>query len=103
MPAMLRKFNYANVLLNEEPVREHIGVLRKSGGYQYTRWLGFIERKQAKCLESAKPVKLEVHSISLTNGFLSDWTKLPPGKHVQGCLVSAGVYAVTIEGEPRIV
>jgi len=103
MPSLLRKFNYANIVLHEIPVNQNIGVLSKTGEYKYKPWIGFIELKQAKQLPGAKPVKLEVHSTSLSDGFLSDWVKVEPGKHVQGCMVQEGVYAVTIEGEPRLV
>ena len=75
----------------------------RSEGYRYLRWLGFIDVEQARVIPSARPVKLLADAASPSDGLTSDWLALPPGKHVQGCLIAAGVFGITENGHPRIV
>jgi len=103
MPALRRKLNHRNIVLLERPSRETIGVATRSGDYRYLRWLGFLDIQQARVIPSARPVKLLVDATTPSDGFASDWVSLPPGKHVQGCLIAAGVFGITENGRPRIV
>ena len=103
MPALRRKLNHRHIELRAIPTHEHVGVLKRTGGYRFEPWLGFIHTQQAKALEGAKPVRLQVVSYSASYGIDDDWQDVPPGQHVQGCLVSHGVYAVLHNGKPRLV
>lgn len=98
----MKTLNYRRIVLDEYTSHESVGVLVRSGGYRYLRWLGFIELEKAKGLKNAKPVKLEIRAISKTDGF-GDWEQLLENQHVQGCLTPLGVYGVIQEGSPRIV
>jgi hypothetical protein len=103
MPALRRKLNHRNIVLLETPSRETIGVATRSEGYRYLRWLGFIDVEQARVIPSPRPVKLLADAASPSDGLTSDWLALPPGKHVQGCLIAAGVFGIIENGHPRIV
>ncbi len=94
---LLRKFNHRNIELHGDSRGESIGVLTKDGSYRYVPWLGFIERRHAKGI-GGRPVKLEVARIGHTDGWHTSWRDVEPGRHVQGCLVARGVYAVTEQG-----
>ncbi len=71
---------------------ETVGVLRRDGSYDYRRWLGFIDRSQARSL--GKPVKLQIARVGHQGEFHIEWRDVAKGRHVQGCLTSKGVYAV---------
>lgn len=103
MPALRRKLNHRNIVLLATPSRETIGVAMRAGDYRYLRWLGFVDVDQARVIPSARPVKLLAGAASLSDGFTSDWVSLPPGRHVQGCLIPAGVFGITESGRPKIV
>lgn len=98
MPLVLGRYlNKRFIQLDEHTRGQAVGVLRRSGGYQYVRWLGFISREDAKKL--GRPVKLEVRRIGRQDALSVEWKEVPPGKHVQGCLVREGAYAVV---EPAV-
>ncbi len=109
MIVLRRQFNYKVIQLSEEPSAEVVGVLTKQGDYTYVQWGGFIKLATAKSYDTAKPVKLEISEYTLEYSIAADWTKVPPGKHVQGCLMSTPdghslrVYGITVDGAPRII
>lgn len=95
MPALVRRFNYRNVELYPETRGETIGVLLGDGSSKFCRWLGFIDREQAKRLPDARPVKLVASRYSNESDIGGNWQDVPADCCVQGCLTSKGVYAVT--------
>ena len=86
------RLNYRLIELTGETRGEDVGVLTRTGEYQYVRWLGFMSRDAAK--GTGRPVKLRIHRIGRTQGFGTTWEEVPKGKHVQGCMTKDGVYAV---------
>ncbi len=93
------RLNYRLIELTAKP-GETVGVLTRAGEYQYVRWLGFVDRDDAKA--TGRPVKLQIHRIGRSQGFSTSWEEVPKGKHVQGCLTAAGVYGV-VEAAIRLV
>jgi len=94
------RLNYRLVELTGTPGGESVGVLLRSGEYQYVRWLGFIERDKAAYI--GKPVKIRIDRIGRLQSVSKVWQDVPAGKHVQGCLTERGVLAV-IEGSVRLI
>jgi hypothetical protein len=94
MPALCRRLNYRNIELRDDTVGQTVGVVLTSGGSRQLPWLGFISLEDAKRMNGARAVKIEVTRYS-DSGF--DWIDLGPGEYVQGCLTDRGVYAVTTE------
>jgi len=96
MPLILARWlNNRLIELRPDTKSETVGVLTRQGDYRYVRWLGFVERSQAAKL--GRPVKLEINRIGHAGDFGAHWQDVPSGRHVQGCLTSAGVYAVVDE------
>ena len=85
MHTLVRKQNYRNIELIDSTEGETVGVVRRDGSVQQIRWLGFINRKDAK-RSPGQSVKLAISRV--------DGADLAPGEYVQGCLTDAGVYAV---------
>ena len=73
MPALVRRQNYRNVELYPETRGETIGVLLADGSCKFCRWLGFIDRDEAKRLPHARPVKLIVSRYSNESGLGGNW------------------------------
>ena len=94
------RLNYRLVELSGTPGGESVGVLLRTGEYQYVRWLGFIERDKAVYI--GKPVKIRIDRIGIPSGMSTVWDDAPAGKHVQGCLTERGVFAV-VENSVRLV
>ena len=103
MPALLRKFNYRNIVLADGVAAEQVGVISNAGDTRYFPWLGFIERQTARTLPGAASVRLETHGYSPGDGYCDPWQPIDQGMHVRGCLVSAGVYAIVENGVPRVI
>ena len=103
MPSLLRRFNYKNIVFDEDASRQSIGVLKRDGSIQYVRWLGFISLEGAKTIPHSKAVKLEVFAVSEQNTLDYNWDNLGDGEYIQGCLTTSGVFGVLLEGKPRIV
>jgi hypothetical protein len=82
---LIRKQNYRNIFLDDATEGETVGVLRRDGSVRQVRWLGFINRQDAR-RSRGRPVKLVISRV--------DCEDLAPGQYVQGCLTDAGVYAV---------
>ena len=98
MPLILARYlNQRLIKLSGDTKGEAVGVLRRSGEYRYVRWLGFINRDEAK--SHGKPVKLEISRIGMASDVGVVWEDVPKGKHVQGCLTRDGAYAVV---EPHV-
>lgn len=57
-------------------------------------WLGFLHIEDAKNLDTAQPVKLEIARVGHAGALCPSWTDVEPGKQVQARLVQHGVYAV---------
>ncbi len=89
---LTRRLNYKVIELRSTTHGQTIGVLQRNGDYLYLSWLGFIDREKARCVGT--PVRLKVSRIGLMNEWDTQWSEVPTGKHVQGCLTSDGVYAV---------
>ena len=83
---LFRKQNYRNIRLEQDTENETVGVLTRDGKAHPVRWLGFIDRAEAKQIRG-RPVKLVISRVGRID--------LEPGQYVQGCLVEGGVYAVT--------
>ncbi len=96
MPALCRRLNYRNIELHPDTKGETVGVYMANGRSRQVKWLGFVQLDEAKRLDRAKAVKLDVARYSDTG---IDWIDLQPGEFVQGCLTSEGAYAVTT---PRV-
>lgn len=94
---LARYLNKRMIRLDQDTTTEHVGILRRSGEYRYVRWLGFIDREQAKT--AGKPVKLEIARVGRLRGYNIAWEDVPTGSHVQGCLTRRGAFAVV---EPMI-
>jgi len=89
---LARRINHRLIELHPNTRGETVGVLRRDGSYDYRPWLGFIDRKQARRL--GKPVKLQITRVGYQADVHIDWRDVAKGRHVQGCLTAAGVYAV---------
>lgn len=97
LPALVRRLNYRNIELYRDTRGETIGVYLKNGDVQYVRWLGFISVDEAKALDGARPVKLEVSRYTDEPGIGVNWIDVPSDRFVQGCLIESGAFAVTSE------
>lgn len=100
MPSLCWKFNYRNIELHADTRAETIGVLLRNGEFRYRRWIGFIDEEKARRLPSALPVLLQVTRYC-DGDYPTGWVEVPSGHFVQGCLIEAGVYAVT-RGQVRV-
>lgn len=89
---LARRLNQRLIELHAHTRGETVGVLRRDGTYEFCPWLGFVDRKQARGL--GKPVKLQVARVGYHVDVHIDWRDVAKGRHVQGCLTPAGVYAV---------
>jgi hypothetical protein len=96
------RLNKRLIELEDGSTGQTIGVVRKSGGARYLRWLGFMDLDTAKSLPGAKPVKLIAECVGVRKGIGTEWTAIPEGQHVQGCLVENGVYGIAAT-RPRVV
>lgn len=106
MPVIHRRQNYRNIMLHAEPNSNGVGVRRRDGSLGYKRWLGFVDVGQAKEWGEqgrCKPVLLEAVAVTSGDRLTGPWVQVPPGGHVQGCLINTGVYGVLVDGMPRIV
>jgi|GEM_PF-1512770 len=83
---LFRKQNYRNIRLEQDTEHQTVGVLTRDGKDHHVRWLGFIDRAEAKQIRG-RPVKLVISRVGRID--------LEAGQYVQGCLVENGVYAVT--------
>ena len=82
-----RRLNYRNIQLTSDTKNQHVGYDAGDGEAKYVRWLGFIERHEARRLAGARPVRL----VCISQVGFSD---VAPGKAVHGCLTAEGAYAV---------
>jgi hypothetical protein len=100
MPSLRIKWNYRQdtAIPSSTPVR----VLRRDGSWAIKVWLGFVDVAIAKQIPKARPVKLEVYGYALNDHGL-EVVYLKEGQFIQGALTRLGVYAVTVEGVPRVV
>ncbi len=89
---LARRLNKRLIELHDNTLGETVGILRRDGTYEYRSWLGFVDRNQARHLGS--PVKLQVARVGYLGDTHISWRDVSRGRHVQGCLTAAGVYAV---------
>ena len=82
-----RRLNYRNIQLTSDTKNQHVGYDAGDGEAKYVRWLGFIERHEARRLAGARPVRL----VCISRVGFSD---VAPGEAVHGCLTAEGAYAV---------
>lgn len=102
-----RRQNYRNVQLAADTRAEQVGYLLPGGERRFVAWLGFIERREARCLRGARPVRLvEISRVGYFDGVSVQWENLPASTYVHGCLTEKGAYAlydatVVMVGEPE--
>ncbi len=101
MPSLCRRLNFGNVELHADTRSDSVGVLLRNGDYRYQHWLSFIDEENARHLPSALPVLLQATRYCDDDGSVPAWIEVPAGHFVQGCLIDAGVYAVT-QGRVRV-
>ncbi len=99
---LCRQLNNRNIELHHTTRGHTVGVLRRDGSYQYVPWLGFVGAADARLLAGSHPVKLAISRIGCVNGVATVWEDVGRDKHVQGCLVPGGAYAV-VKGHIRVV
>ena len=76
-----RRLNYRNIQLTSDTKNQHVGYDAGDGEAKYVRWLGFIERREARRLAGARPVRL----VCISRVGFSD---VAPGEAVHGCLTA---------------
>jgi hypothetical protein len=91
MITLYRRLNYRNIELSINTIGEQVGVLRRDGSVRMVRWLGFIDRSEARALPGAVPVKLVVARV-VENGDTA--VDVPRGSYVKGCWIESGAFAV---------
>ncbi len=94
VPSLSWRLNYRNIELHSDTKSESVGVMLRDGEVRHRHWLGFIDEADARLLPDAHPVLLNIARYRNEDATVS-WVDLPSGHFVQGCLVDAGVYAVT--------
>lgn len=67
------------------------------------KWCGFMDVDEAKQYKLARPVKIPALYYSVSPGLRDLWRKLDEGEVIQGCITPVGVYAVTLDGKPRVI
>lgn len=98
---------YGDRVLCAEQADEVVGYLDRGGNRKYVRWLGFIERAEARCLKDARPVRLaDITRIGIDEWPSPVWHDVPSGQWVHGCLTGEGAYAVydtavALVGKPK--
>lgn len=99
-----RKLNYRLIELDEKPSGETVGVRLRCGDVRLVRWNGFIELRAAKEMIHARPVKLEIYAYTANDSLIGEkWEYLKADQHIQGCYVDGVVYAVLVDGLPRVI
>ena len=83
MPALMRRLNYRHIILGRDTENETVAVRTRDGDYRYLPWLGFVDLDRALSIAGARPVKLQVMSVTAGDG-VGDWIRLRNGEHVQG-------------------
>lgn len=105
MLAIKYNINYRQIILTSES-NELVDVYQKSGRVRSVRFLGFIALGSAKWFRKneATPVRIRVTHLSAeASKSLYNWSELRDGEFVQGCIIHDGVFAVTLNGKPRVV
>ena len=93
--ALLRRLNYRRIPLTDDATGESVGVLQPNGEVRIVRWMGFIERCEARCASGTKPVRLaDIAAVGRAEGPNRGWRSLKPDEFVHGCLTAEGAWAV---------
>ena len=103
MPALLRKFNYRNIVLTNHTEAENVGVLDDTDHPRYFPWLGFISSDVLESPYCAINVRLEINAYSLGDADYGPWMPIPEGKTIEGLFTHRGVYAVLDRDVPRFI
>lgn len=80
---------------------EKLPVLLKDGEVVMIRFIGFIEREEAKLSEGAIPCKIK--SITAYSKLNFSFIDLPKDCLLQGCILNDGLYCVVEHDKPRII
>ena len=92
--ALLRRLNYRRITLTDDDRGEEVGVLLRSGEVRLVRWMGFMERHEARRAADARPVRLaDIAAVGRDEGANRTWRDLSPDEFVHGCLTSEGAWA----------
>ena len=90
-----RRLNYRNIQLTADTKNQDVGYDAGDGEAKYVRWLGFIERHDARRLAGARPVRLVcISRVGFSDAVNTHWRDVGPGEAVHGCLTAEGAYAV---------
>ena len=93
--ALLRRLNYRRITLTDDDRGEEVGVLLRSGEVRFVRWMGFMERREARTAADARPVRLaDIAAVGRDEGANRTWRDLSPDEFVHGCLTAEGAWAV---------
>lgn len=101
------RHHYGDRVLSDGQADEVVGYLARGGNRRYVRWLGFIDRAEARGLEGARPVRLaDITRVGVDEWPSPAWHEVPAGMSVHGCLTSDGAYAVydavvALVGKPK--
>ena len=101
------RHHYGDRVLSDGQADEVVGYLARGGNRRYVRWLGFIDRTEARGLEGARPVRLaDITRVGVDEWPSPAWHDVPTGMSVHGCLTSEGAYAVydtavALVGKPK--
>ena len=80
-----------------------IAVFTRNGDYRHMRFKGFVDCELAPHLPDAIPVKLYAKAYTLSADTFGKWVELSENEALQGCLFQGNVWAVLLDGVPRIV
>lgn len=101
--ALIRtSINYRNYVVGPG-AGETIAVFTKDGHYKHVWFKGFMERDQAAALPSAIPVKLFAKGFCIDDDGMGQWHDLTVMQAIQGCWLEEQVWAITLQGIPRVV
>lgn len=94
------KLNYKYTIVHTGSF-EKLPVLKRDGEIISVRFLGFIEREEAKLSKNATPCK--IRSIVAYSKLNFNYTDLPKNSLIQGCILNGGLYCIIEQDKPRII
>lgn len=96
---LIQKLNHRRIHLTSVFQGHTVPIRLKSGGFQPVDFVGFANLYDARA-SKAKPVLIQVDSIESD---ADDLRTLKEGEYIHGALTRLGVYAVLVQGYPKIV
>ena len=103
MPLIRTALNYRHYIVGPGPGNT-IAVFTKDGHYKHIHFQGFIPLECARTLSGAIPVKLDARAYTLDDDrFGGTWVDVPKSQVIQGCWFDNRVWAVLVDGVPRVV